>query len=90
MGSIRKMKREKVNPFPVPNLKAAYEMGYAEGKIAGINEGAFEQRKLDIQSVANVLNDLEGLPGIGKATANKIRYLVASKMQDRLEGEIEP
>jgi endonuclease III len=76
MGSIRKMKREQQPKVKYPNIepliRAAYDRGY--------NKGADEQRTLDIQSITNLLNDLESLPGIGKATANKVRVLVASKL----------
>ncbi|MFS0776241.1 hypothetical protein ABC255_09565 [Neobacillus sp. 3P2-tot-E-2] len=64
---------------PAPNLKYTYELGYNEGQADGYNQGAADQRKLDIESAVNLLNDLESLPGIGEVTANKIRILVASR-----------
>lgn len=79
------MKREKVKISLSPslsNLKEAYQLGYAEGKADGYNEGAAEQRTLDIESVKTLLNGLEDLPGIGLVTANKIRYLVSCKLVD--------
>jgi hypothetical protein len=83
MGSLRKMKRDmgKGNPS-LMNLKLLEQIAYDRGYECG----AAEQRKLDIQSVTNLLNGLEELPGIGAVTANKIRYLVASRLE-RMEGE---
>lgn len=86
MSQLRKLKREKVKTLlssSIANLKEAYELGYAEGKADGYNLGAEEQRTLDIESVKNLLNGLEELPGIGMVTANKIRFLVQSKLNEK-------
>jgi Holliday junction resolvasome RuvABC DNA-binding subunit len=80
MGSpLKKLNKGKVSPSPVHNLKTVYELGYNKGAADGYNQGVADQRKLDIESVVSLLNDLESLPGIGESTANKIRILVASK-----------
>lgn len=86
MGQLREMKREKVAHSLSPslaNLKEAYDFGYAEGKADGYNSGAAEQRKLDIESVMKLLDGLESMHGIGIVTANKIRYLVSNKFEQR-------
>jgi len=72
------MKREigKGKPSPV-NLKLLEQLAYDHG----FNEGAAAQRKKDIESVVKILDGLEDMPGIGKTTANKIRYLVSDKFQ---------
>lgn len=78
MSSIRKMKRDMAKGKPSPvNIKLLEQLSYDRG----YNEGAADQRKLDIESVVKILDGLEEMPGIGKATANKIRYLVSSKLQ---------
>jgi hypothetical protein len=80
MGSaLKKLKKGKASPSPATNLKKVYELGYNEGQVDGYNQGAADQRKLDIESVTKLLDGLEHMPGIGDATANKIRYLVSSK-----------
>jgi hypothetical protein len=61
MGSLRKMKREMVKPPSFVNLKLLEQVAYDRG----FNEGAAEQRKLDIESVVKLLEGLEELPGIG-------------------------
>jgi ERCC4-type nuclease len=69
------MKREKTKPTQSVNLKLLEQIAYDRG----FNEGAAEQRRLDIQSVAKLLEGLEDMPGIGEKTAWKIRELVMSK-----------
>ena len=69
------MKRGKVNPSPSVNLKLLEQLAYDRG----YNDGAAAQRKQDIESVVNLLEGLEGMPGIGEKTALKIRELVMSK-----------
>lgn len=78
-NSLKKLKRRKEERTPAPpvNLKLLEQIAYNRG----YDQGAMDQRKQDIQSVLNILDGLEDMPGIGKATANKIRYLVASKFE---------
>jgi DNA uptake protein ComE-like DNA-binding protein len=73
-SSLRKMRRE-IKPSAPLNIKLLEQLAYD----CGYNEGAAEQRKLDIQSVVKLLDGLEELPGIGKKTANKIQYFVSNK-----------
>lgn len=59
------------------NLKLVEHLAYTRG----YEDGVTAQRKLDIQSVTNLLNGLEELPGIGLKTADKVRVLVLSKLE---------
>jgi hypothetical protein len=78
MGStLKKLKKRKVTPSPAVNLKILEQLSYDRG----FNEGAAEQRKLDIESVVNLLADLEVVSGIGEKTADKIRLHVMSKFK---------
>ncbi|OLS39117.1 helix-hairpin-helix domain-containing protein [Bacillus sp. MRMR6] len=76
MGSLsRKIKREIRPNVSHVNLKLLEQL--AEDR--GFNKGAAEQRKKDIESVVNLLADLEEVSGIGEKTADKIRFHVMSK-----------
>lgn len=69
MGSaLKQLKKGKVQPSPV-NLKFLEQLAYDRG----FNEGAAEQRKLDIESTTTLLAELETIPGIGEKLAWKVR-----------------
>jgi hypothetical protein len=66
--ALRQMKRgakAKAAPFEINKLELAFNRGYSAG--------ATEQRESDIESVIQLLESLEDVPGIGNRTADKVR-----------------
>jgi DNA uptake protein ComE-like DNA-binding protein len=74
MGTVRQLKKGKVNPSPIdPALMAAWHQGF--------NQGVKQQREADIQHLVNLLEDLETIPGIGEKRAWQIREHFLKKFE---------
>ena len=59
----------KVTPFKRKAVPSQVNNQWFEG----FNAGAKQQREADIQQLANMLNDLETIPGIGEKRSWQIR-----------------
>lgn len=78
MGTIRKMKREQQSK---PIFNHQLNLPFVESVVfdRGFAAGAKEQRESDINCLVVLLEGLEDWPGIGEATAAKIRQHFLSK-----------
>ncbi|NRD80307.1 hypothetical protein HPT25_23580 [Bacillus sp. BRMEA1] len=86
MGSLRKMKRD-----IKPKVNFQLDLKLTEKLIfdRGFNAGAKEQRESDIECLVTLLEGLEEWPGIGEATAAKIRQHFMNKFGIKEEKNIE-
>lgn len=64
-NSLRKMRREKDKISPSSKEYLTWRQGF--------NEGASAQSEADRQYLVKLLLELEEVPGIGKATGDKVR-----------------
>lgn len=74
VGTLRKIKRNKQivsTPMDPRVLEATFNRGFDDGVKA--------QREADIESLVNLLEDLESIPGIGAKRAEQLREYFLNK-----------
>lgn len=70
-NSLRKLKREKNKISPSSKEYSVWNQGF--------NEGAKSQNEADRQYLVKLLRELEGVPGIGSKTADKVRRFLKER-----------